>query len=54
MPPVPAESGWLRLPDGSLVSPDGAQAIPASLPPGSPLYPLIRHIQGRDYLVFRR
>ena len=50
----PEAGGWRSLPDGSLLSPDGAQAIPASLPPSSPLFRFVQQIQGRDYLVFRR
>lgn len=52
--PEPAGSeGWRALPDGSLIAPDGRRAIPASLPPGSPLEAHLRRIGDRDYLVFR-
>lgn len=48
-----AADGWQPLPDGSLLAADGRRALPASLPPGSPLAPHILCIGGRDYLVFR-
>ena len=51
-PPIPGAPVWLALPDGTLLGPDGEQAIPASLPPSSPLFTHLRRIQGRDYLVF--
>ena len=46
-------SPWQRLSDGSLVAPDGAIALPAKLPPDTPLAPLLQQIDGQDYLVFR-
>ena len=57
-PPEPprqeAESaGWRALGDGTLLAADGRRAIPAALPPGSPLAPHLTRIGGRDYLVFR-
>ena len=45
--------GWRALPDGSLIAADGRRALPASLPPSSPLAPHLLRIGGRDYLVFR-
>ena len=56
--PVSQETGdllWLRRTDGSLTAHDGVSsllALPAALkrtPPGA----VLRHIEGRDYLVFR-
>ena len=57
-PPPPARDepetdGWRALPDGSLIAADGRRALPAALPPGSPLAPHLLRIGGRDYLVFR-
>ena len=54
--PEPAGSDsslWHALPDGSLIAADGRRAIPAALPPSSPLAPHLMRIGGRDYLVFR-
>lgn len=54
-PPSPsaAPPGWRALPDGSLIAADGRRALPAALPPSSPLAPFLLRIDGRDYLVFR-
>ena len=53
---APAETAmddWRALPDGTLLAADGRRAIPAALPPDSPLAPHLMRIGGRDYLVFR-
>ena len=52
-PSPPPESGWHALPDGSLLSDDGRIALPAALPPSSPLAGRVLRIRGREYLVFR-
>lgn len=52
-PSPPPESGWQALPDGSLLSDDGCIALPAALPPSSPLAGRVLQIRGREYLVFR-
>ncbi len=51
--PKAAAEGWRALGDGTLLAADGRRAIPAALPPDSPLAPHLRRIGGRDYLVFR-
>ena len=49
----PESAQWRPLPDGTLLAADGRRAIPAALPPDSPLAPHLLRIDGRDYLVFR-
>lgn len=53
---APAETAmddWRALGDGTLLASDGRRAIPAALPPDSPLAPHLMRIGGRVYLVFR-
>ncbi|MGX8692863.1 MAG: hypothetical protein ACSW8E_03800 [Clostridia bacterium] len=50
---APEPEGWRALGDGTLLAADGRRAIPAALPPDSPLAPHLIRIGGRDYLVFR-
>ena len=52
-PPEPPKEAWRALPDGSLIAADGRIALPAALPPSSPLAGHLLTIGGRDYLVFR-
>ena len=52
-PQEPDSEGWRALGDGTLLASDGRRAIPAALPPDSPLAPHLRRIGGRVYLVFR-
>ena len=51
--PNGGEGGWRALPDGSLLHGDGRLALPAALPPRSPLAGRLTRIRGQDYLVFR-
>ena len=51
--PEAAAEGWRALGDGTLLAADGRRAIPAALPPDSPLAPHLLRIGGRVYLVFR-
>ena len=52
-PEDPEHSPWRAMPDGSLIAADGRRAIPAALPPFSPLAPHLITVGGREYLVFR-
>lgn len=51
--PTAESGGWQALGDGTLLAADGRRAIPAALPPESPLAAHLMRIGGRDYLVFR-